>query len=241
MIMARKIKIDNAILKRFEQKTRKQKASKKISCRILIVCEGEKTEPNYFKKFKLISNNSFTYEVHCEGCGEGTMKVVNTAIDLAKKTELSSQPYDSVWAVFDKDNFADFNAAIEKAENNNINVAWSNEAFELWYLYHFYNRTTQMSRNDYKKAISDAVNATGKWPKKQPYEYKKEDENNYNIMNTYGNIRYAIRWAKQQHLTFTDKNYANQNPCTTVYKLALQLLNEDKDLIDAVMDKINSN
>ncbi|MBQ3244030.1 MAG: RloB domain-containing protein [Bacteroidaceae bacterium] len=239
--MARKIKIDNAILKRFEQKTRKQKASKKISCRILIVCEGEKTEPNYFKKFKLISNNSFTYEVHCEGCGEGTMKVVNTAIHLAKKTELSSQPYDSVWAVFDKDNFADFNAAIEKAENNNINVAWSNEAFELWYLYHFHNRTTRMSRNDYKKAISDAVNATGKWPKKQPYEYKKEDENNYNIMNTYGNIRNAIKWAKQQHQTFADKNYANQNPCTTVYKLALQLLNEDKDLIDAVMNKINSN
>ena len=42
----------------------------------------------------------------------------------------------------------------KKAENNNINVAWSNEAFELWYLYHFHNRTTQMSRNDYKKAIS---------------------------------------------------------------------------------------
>ena len=159
------------------------------------------------------------------------MKVVNTAIELAKKAEFLSQPFDSVWAVFDKDNFADFNAAIEKAENNNINVAWSNEAFELWYLYHFHNRTTRMSRNDYKKAISDAVNATGKWPKKQPYEYKKEDENNYNIMNTYGNIRNAIKWAKQQHQTFADKNYANQNPCTTVYKLALQLLNEDKDLI----------
>lgn len=42
MIMARKIKIDNAILKRFEQKPRMQKASKKIYCRILIVCEGEK-------------------------------------------------------------------------------------------------------------------------------------------------------------------------------------------------------
>lgn len=239
--MARKIKIDNAVLKRLERKQQKEIKCKKILCRILIVCEGEKTEPQYFKKFNAKNNNSFTYEVKCEGCGEGTMKVVNTAIELANKAELLSQPFDSIWAVFDKDNFADFNAAIEKAENNNINVAWSNEAFELWYLYHFHNRTTQMSRNDYKKAISDAVNSTGKWPKKQPYEYKKEDENNFNIMNTYGNIRNAIRWAKQQHLTFTDKNYANQNPCTTVYKLALQLLNEDKDLIDAVMNKINSN
>ncbi|MBO5916386.1 MAG: RloB domain-containing protein [Bacteroidales bacterium] len=239
--MARKIKIDNAVLKQFEQKSKKQTSSKKVSCRILIVCEGKKTEPNYFKKFKLKSNNSFTYEVQCEGCGEGTMKVVNTAIELAQKAKLSPQPFDSVWAVFDKDNFTDFNAAIEKAENNNINAAWSNEAFELWYLYHFLNRTTGMSRDEYKKAISDAVNNTGRWKKKKPYEYKKEDEDNYNIMMTYGNIRNAIRWAKQQHQQFADKNYSSHNPCTTVYKLVLQLLNEDKELIDIVMNKINSN
>ena len=239
--MARKIKIDNAILKRFEQKSKKQKDIKKISCRILIVCEGEKTEPNYFKKFKLTSNNSFTYEVQCKGCGEGTMKVVNTAIELAEKAKHLSQPFDSVWAVFDKDNFADFNEAIEKAESNNINAAWSNEAFELWYLYHFLNRTTGMSRDEYKKAISDAVNATGKWEKKTPYEYKKEDEDNYNIMMTYGNISNAIKWARRQHHQFTDKNYSSHNPCTTVYKLVLQLQNEDKELINSVMNKINSN
>ena len=238
MIMARKIKIDNAILKRFEQK--KQKASKKISCRILIVCEGEKTEPNYFKKFKLTSNNSFTYEVHCEGCGEGTMKVVDTAIEKFNKAERSSQPFDSVWAVFDKDNFTNFNVAIEKAEKNNINVAWSNEAFELWYLYHFHNRITAMNRNEYKKAISSAVINTGKWKNKRPYVYQKNDENNYDIMNTYGNMRNAINWAKKQHQTFTGKDYASQNPCTTVYKLVLQLLNEDKELIETVMNKINS-
>ncbi len=238
--MARKINIDDTVLKRFERKQQKQIKSKKILCRILIVCEGEKTEPNYFKKFNLTSNNSFTYEVQCEGCGEGTMKVVNTAINLAKKAELSSQPFDTVWAVFDKDNFANFNAAIEKAESNNINAAWSNEAFELWYLYHFLNRTTEMSRDDYKTAITNAVKKSEKWNKKKPYEYKKEDENNYDIMNTYGNMRNAISWAKKQHQTFTGKDYASQNPCTTVYKLVLQLLNEDKELIETVMNKINS-
>ena len=80
--MARKIKIDNAVLKRLERQQQKEIKCKKILCRILIVCEGEKTEPLYFKKFKTINNNSFTYEVKCEGCGEGTMKVVDTAIEL---------------------------------------------------------------------------------------------------------------------------------------------------------------
>ena len=63
--MARKIKIDNAVLKRLERKQQKEIKCKKILCRILIVCEGEKTEPQYFKKFKAKNNNSFTYEVKC--------------------------------------------------------------------------------------------------------------------------------------------------------------------------------
>lgn len=59
--MANIIKIDNAVLKRHKQKERK--TIKKISCRILIVCEGEKTEPNYFKAFKVINNESFVIEI----------------------------------------------------------------------------------------------------------------------------------------------------------------------------------
>ena len=45
--MARKIKIDNAILKRRQHSAPKRKV-RVINCNILIVCEGEKTEPNYF-------------------------------------------------------------------------------------------------------------------------------------------------------------------------------------------------
>lgn len=45
--MARVIKIDNALQKRHEYKKNKRKA-RTVICRILIVCEGEKTEPNYF-------------------------------------------------------------------------------------------------------------------------------------------------------------------------------------------------
>ena len=68
--------------------------------------------------------------------------------------------------------------------------------------------------NDYKKAISDAVNSTGKWPKKQPYEYKKEDENNcillinnyqynYQIMLSY--LYFCLQNHIQEHRL--NKNY----------------------------------
>lgn len=238
--MANIIKIDNAVLKRQKQKEKKDKTKKKMSCRILVVCEGEKTEPNYFKKFPSNPGGTIVYKVDCDGEGKNTMDVVNAAIEKKLKAE-ENIPYDCVWAVFDKDDFPSkkFNAAIERAKAHDIRVAWSNEAFELWYLYHFQNRVTAMSRSEYKASISKAVNTSGKWKGKKPYKYDKGSESNYSIMDTYGDVENAIKWAKTQHQTFVDKKYANHNPCTTVYELVIQLLNKDEELIKTVMEKIN--
>lgn len=238
--MANRIKIDNSILKKQKKKEEKQTRKKQMSCQILIITEGEKTEPNYFNHFATKNNDYFVYEVECDGTGKNTMAVVNKAIEL-KESRSNQDKYDSVWAVFDKDGFPDnnFNSAIAKADANGVNVAWSNEAFELWYLYHFQNRITAMSRDEFKTAISKAVNNSGKWKSKTPYKYKKNCERNFEIMTTYGNMEQAIKNAEQQHQTFTDTRYAKHNPCTTVYKLVQQLLNRDEELIATVMEKIN--
>lgn len=240
--MAKKIKIDNAILKRQKRKAIKRHILKKISCRILIICEGKKTEPNYFRNFRVGENSSFVYEVECDGKGNNTIDVVDEAIRRKHAAEKTT-PYDSVWAVFDRDSFPKdkFNNAITKAHANGIEVAWSNEAFELWYLYHFHNRTTPMPREDYADAISNAVNTSEKWNQNKSYKYQKNEIKNYEIMTKYGNLDQAIRWAMERHLSFDGKNYADQNPCTLVYKLVLQLLNRDQELINRVMEKINDN
>ena len=234
--MANKIKIDNAEIKR--RKRKEDKKSKKISCRILIVCEGEKTEPNYFRAFKAVNNQSFVTELQIEGGGINTIGVVDEAIRLR---DHSAIPYDRVWAVFDKDSFSpkNFNGAIIKARENDIETAWSNEAFELWYLFHFHNRVTAMSRNDYKKAISDAVNSSLHYKKKGKYVYAKNAPDNFEIMNTYGNQAQAIKWVETNHKSWSDEKYSTHNPCTTVYRLVNQLLGRDTDLIKEVMAKIN--
>lgn len=238
--MANRIKIDNSVLKKQKRKEQKRTRIKQMSCRILIVTEGEKTEPNYFEHFTVKNNDYFVYEVKCDGIGMNTMAVVNKAIEL-KESQSNKDGYDSVWAVFDKDGFPDnnFNSAIAKAEANGVNAAWSNEAFELWYLYHFQNRITAMSRDEYKAAISKAVNNSRKWKGKTPYKYKKNCERNFEIMTTYGDMEQAIQNAERQNQTFTDARYAKHNPCTTVYKLVKQLLNKDEKLIATVMEKIN--
>jgi len=205
-----------------------------IGVRFLVVSEGEKTEPSYLKAFQ---NKERGVYVRVVGTGTNTRQVVDEAIKLKNAIPGS---YDMVWAVFDKDSFsdADFNAAIQKADSNGIGAAWSNEAFELWYLYHFQNRVTAMSRENYKKAISNAVNASPKFKSKKPYVYKKNADDNFEIMNEYGSLKNAIAWSEAKSKEYTDRRYATQNPCTMVYKLVRQLLREDVEFEKALSRKI---
>ena len=171
-----------------------------------------------------------------KGLGRGTKDVVEKAINLKNKNH-----YDRVWAVFDKDEFPakDFNEAIAMGQKNGIEVAWSNEAFELWYLYHFQNVTTGVPRKDYEEKISAAVNASSKYKSKKKYRYAKKDPNNYKIMTTYGSMDSAILYAEAKHLEYaSDTCYANHNPCTTVYQLVRQLLGRDEELNEELKVKM---
>ena len=240
--MARTIKIDNAQLKRCKRASQKRK-SKPVGFRVLIVCEGKKTEPNYFEAFRKINNGVFVIDMEVDGGGINTVGVVHKAIRLRDNAMVE---YDRVWAVFDKDSFPDanFNSAIIKAKKNNICCAWSNEAFELWYLYHFQNRVTAMKRQDYKDAISKAVNESPKYKKKTPFVYQKNDAygdgtTNYDIMTKYGSMDNAIQWAEAKSSEYDDEKFAKHNPCTMVFKLVKQLLGKDDELNDEIKRKVD--
>lgn len=233
---AKKIKIDNASFK-FKKQTQRRE-QKVVRCSVLIVCEGTKTEPNYFDAFAQKQQGIIVYDIEVKGLGRGTKDAVEKAIALKNKNK-----YDRVWAVFDKDEFPakDFNEAIALGDKNGIEVAWSNEAFELWYLYHFQNVTTRVPRKDYEEKISVAVNASPKYKSKKKYKYAKKDPNNYAVMTTYGSMDSAMRYAESKHLEYTDSRYANQNPCTTVYRLVRQLLGKDEGLNNELISKIDEN
>ena len=92
----------------------------------LIVCEGEKTEPNYFKCFPV----STRPKIEIVGAGCETIAVVKEALKLKK-----DKNFDNIWCVFDRDPSQDktaqrFNSALQLAEKENIKVAYSNECFE---------------------------------------------------------------------------------------------------------------
>jgi len=240
--MANIIKIDNSILKRNIRVEKKRKERvKEVRVYFLIVCEGEKTEPNYFKSFKT-NVKSFVYTIETLGEGSNTKDLVQRTI---KARDKSSQLYDSVWAIFDRDSFTpnNFNGAILLAENNKIKVGWTNDAFELWYLLHFQYRNTLMSRTDYKRAIEQEVNTkiATKSKSKNPrrFVYKKNSEEMYSILEKYGDQQQAIKYAEKLVLNHNCTNYAIHNPCTRIHLLVVELNGDSKELNDLITHRNN--
>ncbi len=234
---ANRIKLEPALIRRYTRQEARSR-SRNIVVRILIVCEGEKTETNYFNAFKKINQGTTIIEV--KGCGANTISVVDEAIRLSALVKGTEQEYDRVWAVFDRDSFpaGRFNEAIAKASQAGIDCARSNEAFELWFLYHFQYIDTAMHREQYVDAISKAINKSGKYKSKIPYQYQKNAPDNYHIMTGYGSQKNALRNATRAARNFKDKNYAKHNPCTRVHLLVTQLIGEDKALMEEINKKV---
>jgi hypothetical protein len=174
----------------------------------LIVCEGGKIEPNYFKSFKLSSAR-----VKVEGTGMNTVSLVGKTIEIIQKTKTDEETYDQVWCVFDKDDFSlqSFNGAIEMAEKNGIKIAYSNEAFELWYLLHFHYFDTGISREDYKLKLSKLLG----------FPYLKNEPGMYRELLSQQDK--AIKNAKKLLSTYDPCRPGEDNPSTTVHRLVIEL------------------
>jgi hypothetical protein len=219
--MARVAKIDNALKKRLERReTTRAINSRQKLVYFLIVCEGEKTEPNYFKALERELPRG-TIELRIDGTGLNTLGVVDYAI---RQRKIACRNFDRLWVVFDKDGFdsENFNSAILKAKQNGFGCAWSNEAFELWFLLHFQFINHSMSRTEYASFIEKEIRAKSK---DNQYTYQKNSSDTYRLLQKFGNRMQAINWAKKLRSAFNDQRYATHNPATCVYELIEELLN----------------
>jgi hypothetical protein len=177
------------------------------------VCEGEKTEPNYFKKFPV---DPKVIKLDIKGEGKNTKSLVETAIEL-KNTEESDEK-DRFSCVFDRDknpnnpnDSQNFNSAITLAINNGIDVAYSNDAFELWYLLHFNFYNTGISRQRYQNMLTNKLG----------HEYKKNSETIYEELKD--KQQDAIKHAKWLLQEYEPPNPETDNPSTTVHLLVEEL------------------
>jgi hypothetical protein len=198
------------------KKSKRRQNNRKTRDVFLVVCEGEKTEPYYFREFR--APNKVVI-----GKGYNTVSLVELA--MKEREGHKRGPFDQVWAVFDKDIFSDeqFNRALELAENENIRVAYSIEAFEIWYLLHFQYFDSAMSRKQYSDKLDREMDklpgSIGK--------YAKARSDMYEILEPYMNT--AINNAEKLLAHHGNKKPAEKNPSTTVHLLVNELLVNSPD------------
>lgn len=189
--------------------------------RILIMCEGQKTEPNYFVGFKL--------KLIIESVrGGDALYVVEQALKYSEKKE-----FDEVWCVFDRDIHISnpqperFNEAIRIIQKFNVLTddekpkslkkvkkfyyAYSNDAFELWYILHYDYMHASKTRQEYSDMITTRM---GK-------KYKKNDPSMYDSLIDLQPT--AIRNAAKLLNEYPTPNPEKDNPSTTVHILVQEL------------------
>jgi hypothetical protein len=184
---------------------------REIKQSFLIVCEGEKTEPDYFKAFRMTAAT-----VKAVGQAMNTMTLVSKAISIRDADQKRKKIYDQCWVVFDKDDFPakDFNQAIQFAEKNGFRVAYSNQAFEYWFLLHYNLYTGAIHRSQYKDMLTKLTGMP----------YSKSDG--------YGAVMYNLLLSRQQQAIdnaetvlaeISHGNPAEEESSTTVQRLVVEL------------------
>lgn len=177
--------------------------SRELKQRFLITCEGKKTEPNYFDKFR---TPKAIKTIH--GCARNTVSLIEETLRLSREDD-----YDQVWCVFDRDSFPpdDFNDAVSRAAKYGFKVAYSNVSFELWYLLHFDYISSAITREEYIIKLN----------KRLGIKYDKSANYLYDLLLT--NQSSAIRNAKKLEGLFDKKNPSKNDPSTTVHYLVEEL------------------
>lgn len=225
-------------IEQLKREKREAKAAKKRKVatrdkivRFLVVCEGERTEPNYFKGL-VKDRYSEVRSEEIVGEGRSTCALVKKTEEIRHRLEYQRQlKFDRVWIVFDKDNFNDFNEAIALAERKGFGAAWSNEAFELWYLLHFIYLDAAISRADYISKLEAEIR---RFEGYKDFKYRKNDEGIYSLLQKIGNEELAKDRAQKLRRFFEHTlDYKSHKPCTTV-DLLVEELEHPEILLTAV-------
>jgi hypothetical protein len=203
---------------------------KKESERILIVCEGEKTEVNYFKGLCQLLRLPTVEVAHDNSA---PISVVDGAIKRKQYAKKNGDDFNEVWCVFDRDHHPTFFEAIDKAKAHDLKLAISVPSFEYWYLLYFESAEAGFENCD---AVIAYLKNKGYFPN---YEKKDDIITELKSKSKFRHVEVAdlaenLYKRRLKELGFKDSEIAAiaalsssdeepPNPSTTVYKLIRRL------------------
>lgn len=232
--------------KELEKKDFQRKTNDKATVPdVIIACEDSVSSPTYFQKIidKLIEDKRITQDSFIIVPHSGKTHPTGVLEDLKNYSDENNKKYtdfEHKWIVIDRDmervnggghTSEDFNNAIKGAKANrrdlNIEVAYSNDSFELWYLLHFNYRDTAILRDEIIKKVIEELK------KVEPHKFTKLDKDNIKEENYTKMIfdtlqkrqETAINNATKLLDTYnTSHNPEKDNPSTRVHIL-VEILN----------------
>lgn len=156
---------DNQPKERQARELARKKAQRGSYDRILIVCEGSKTEPQYFDEIRSFYRiHTANVQVRHSQFGTQPLQVVEYAEELFvlgdAARSILPRAFEQVYAVFDRDDHTTYHVALAKADalkdslRNDLGhkvhfkAVPSVPCFELWLLLHFEDVLAPIHRTD---------------------------------------------------------------------------------------------
>ena len=131
--------------------------------RLLVVCEGVNTEPQYIRGLeRFLRDATLSIEIPPErGDPKKLVEVAkefnSNAVEDARRSGDDNLRFDEVWCVFDRDDFERFDAACQMARDNLFKLAVSNPSFELWLLLHFQDNPGSQHRDRIRQMLKAKI------------------------------------------------------------------------------------
>ena len=184
------------------------------------------TEPMYFNGMKKLIQEriggridvALVPRIDIHGKGMSTSHLIKATERLVKDAKIV---YQNVWIVLDRDDFKDFDEAVRAAAERGFKVAWSNQCFEYWLYLHFSYSEAALDRSQWFKKLDELFSRYSLGDG----SYRKNYENVYELVNTYGSVDAAIKNARSRMKGYDSSSCtpSEYDPGTTVYELAEEL------------------
>jgi hypothetical protein len=179
---------------------------------VLIVCEGSKSEPNYFNRLRHVYRLSSANVRITPANGSDPMSIVSFA-----ERELVDAGYDRAFCVFDRDGHTNYAQAIQRisqsqlGQTNRLVAIPSVPCFEVWVLLHFSYSTAPFTTVGNSSACDGVVREV----RKHIPQYAKGLLTLFEIIEA--NIDQAIMHARR--LAAHNAASGSTNPATQIHRL----------------------
>lgn len=198
-----------------ERRPARSAAHKQPARRLLVVCEGEVTEPAYLRGYERhVRNATLKLEIPNLGSERDPLRLIRHAQRLSKEATKRARKendrflaYDEVWCVFDIDENPDarIRETAQLAAAHGIELAVSNPCFELWLLLHFQESPGAQHRHAVQRMLGTYIPGYNKHLDFAVVEPGLAD---------------AARRARRLDSEAEEEGETGRNPSTGVYRLA---------------------